>query len=76
MILYNLTNKQEIQLRISYVNSEKYNSDDYFGYRNYAMSVVHGLIDVGYYKDDRYDTIETLVFDNEQSLSWFLLKQS
>lgn len=73
MILYNLTNKQEHDLRVKYVQSNKYDHSDYYGYRNYAMSVVPGLIDVGYYKDDRYDTIETLIFEDDKSLAWFML---
>lgn len=73
MILYNLTNKQEHDLRVKYVQSKNYNREDYYGYRNYAVSVVPGLIDVGYYKDDRYDTIETLIFEDDKSLAWFML---
>lgn len=75
MILYKITKKQEHDLRVDYVRSSKYDREDYHGYSNYAMSIIPGLIDVGY-EADRCDTIKTLIFDNDKSLTWFMLNWS
>lgn len=76
MILYNPSFREEYTLRVEYVNSNWYNHSDYNGYRNYTMSNVSGVVEVGYRGGDDPDTIESLVFDKEENISWFKLRYS
>lgn len=76
MILYTPTKRQEHNLRVEYVNSPEYNYNDWLGYRQYALAHVPGCVEAGYRGGDDPDTIETLVFDEEQFLTWFIMRYS
>lgn len=76
MIRYVPKNRQEHKLRVEYVNSNEYDPSYWAGYRDYVVANVSGVLAAAYRDGDDSDFIEELVFENDKSLSWFILKYS
>lgn len=74
MIVHTLTQDQEHDLRLAYVKSGKYNPDSWDGYKNFAIDTTPGVVDALYKNGDESSWMASLVFDNEASLMWYLLR--
>lgn len=76
MIVCKLTESQERNLRVEYVNSPQCNLDDFNGYARYTEHSVPGVICATYKGGDNPHYMETLTFDEEQHLIWFIVRYS
>ena len=76
MILYKPTHLEECTLRREYVSSERFLYRHREGYRSYTISTVPGVMEVGYVEDTDPHTLDTLIFDTEENLTWFKLRYS
>ena len=75
MTLHILTEEQERTLRLAYVRSPGYNMEDWAGYKHFAIDTIPGVLDATY-KGDNPNYIGSLIFDNQKSLIWYLLRHS
>lgn len=76
MTLHILTKEQEKILRVEYINRHGYDRENLDSYRQFAIQNVPGVIDAVYKDGDNPDYLEALLFDNEASLMWYLLRDS
>ena len=74
MISYKLTESQEHKLRVDYVNSGGYDYESYSGYRDYVVATIPGVVEVAYLGGDNPQYIESLLFENEKDITFFILK--
>lgn len=74
MIRYEITNRQEEQLRIGYVNSSEFDYNDYLGYHQYVMKNVPGAVEASYRGGDDPNWVDVIVFAEEKHLAWFILR--
>lgn len=74
MIRYKISDIQEQRLRIEYVTSSEFDYNNYSGYYDYVLKNVPGTLEVHYRDGVDPNWVETIFFDKEKHLAWFMLR--
>ena len=59
---------------MEYVNSDSYDHEEYSGYRDYVVTNIPGVLEASYLGGDNPQYIESLLFENEKDITFFILK--